>query len=169
MALAELSTQERKEDASLASEDYVVKTMPHILGKLDMTTTYLMAIFFIVNAVTAANGGAAAFTYLILGGVTFFIPCAIATAQLGYMFPHEGSLYNWTHKALGSYWSFFIGFCSWFPGVLVMVAGAATALGFCRDSIARGLSHPGNKGLLFSLFLHSPASCRCNAIEPCRT
>ena len=153
MALAELSTQERKEDTPLASEDYVVKTMPHILGKLDMTTTYLMAIFFIVNAVTAANGGAAAFTYLILGGVTFFIPCAIATAQLGYMFPHEGSLYNWTHKALGSYWSFFIGFCSWFPGVLVMVAGAATALGFLQGLNSTWLVAPWQQGLAILIIL----------------
>jgi amino acid transporter len=98
--------------------------MPPILGTFDMTAVYLVAIFFIVNAATAASGGASAFTYLILGAVTFFIPCAIATTQLGHMFPNEGSLYNWTHKALGGYWSFFIGFCAWFPGVLVIVAGA---------------------------------------------
>ncbi|GAC1387930.1 MAG: APC family permease [Ktedonobacteraceae bacterium] len=98
--------------------------MPHILGTLDMTAVYLVAIFFIVNAVSAAGGGAAGFTYWLVCGLTFFIPCAIATAQLGVMFPHEGSLYNWTHKALGGYWSFFIGFCAWFPGVLVIVSGA---------------------------------------------
>src|SRR3954471_7481855 len=98
--------------------------MPSILGTLDMTAIYLVAIFFIVNAVTAASGGAAAFTYLLLGAGAFFIPCVIATAQLGTMFPHEGSLYNWTHKALGGYWSFFIGFCAWFPGVLVIISGA---------------------------------------------
>ncbi len=59
-----------------------------------MVAIYLMIIFFITNATTAVAGGAAAFTYLILGGFTFFIPCVIATAQLGVMFPNEGSLYN---------------------------------------------------------------------------
>jgi glutamate:GABA antiporter len=97
----------------LSSEEYVVKAMPPILGSLDMTVIYVMIIFFITNATTAIAGGAATFTYWILGAITFFIPCAIATAQLGVMFPHEGSLYNWTHKALGGYWSFFVAFCAW--------------------------------------------------------
>src|SRR2546421_2785241 len=120
----------RKFEKPLLSEEYVVQTMPAILGKFDMTTTYLVAIFFIVNAATAASGGPSAFTFLLLGAVTFFVPCAIATAQLGAMFPNEGSLYNWTHKALGGYWSFFIGFCAWFPGVLVIVAGADIVISF---------------------------------------
>lgn len=58
----------------LVSEDYVVKTMPPLLGAFDMTATYLLIIFFITNAPTAAAGGPAAFTYLLLGGITFFIP-----------------------------------------------------------------------------------------------
>src|SRR5712691_13556598 len=88
---------------SLVSEEYVAKAMPPILGKFDMVAIYLMIIFYATNAATAVAGGAAAFTYLLIGGITFFIPCVIATAQLGVMFPHEGSLYNWTHKALGGY------------------------------------------------------------------
>lgn len=52
----------------------------------------------------------------------FLVPCAIATGQLGAMFPGEGSIYLWTHKAFGPFWGFFAGFCAWWPGVLVMVA-----------------------------------------------
>jgi glutamate:GABA antiporter len=52
----------------------------------------------------------------------FLLPCAIATGQLGVMFPGEGSIYLWTHKAFGPFWGFFAGFCAWWPGVLVMVA-----------------------------------------------
>src|SRR5579862_6702452 len=113
-----------KKSPPLLSEHYVPKVMPGIINTTDMTTTYLVVVFFIVNAATAAQGGPAAFTYLIVGAITFFLPCAIATAQLGHMFPHEGSLYNWTHKALGGYWSFFIGFCAWFPGIFVIIAGS---------------------------------------------
>jgi len=61
--------------APLASESYIVKTMPPLLGTWDMTATYLMIIFFITNVTTAVAGGAAAFTYWLLGGITFFIPC----------------------------------------------------------------------------------------------
>lgn len=122
--------------------------MPAILNSVDMTATYLVAIFFIVNAATAAGGGAAAFTYLLLGGVMFFIPCVVATAQLGVMFPHEGSLYNWTHKALGGYWSFFIGFCAWFPGVLVIVSGADIVISYIQGlSNGNWLVQPWQQGV----------------------
>src|SRR5579884_3229334 len=133
---------------TLPSEEYVARTMPPVLSSLDMTTTYLVAIFFIVNAATAAGGGAAAFTYLLLGGVMFFIPCVVATAQLGVMFPYEGSLYNWTHKALGGYWSFFIGFCAWFPGVLVIAAGADIVMGFIQGLNSNWLVEPWQQGLV---------------------
>src|SRR5207237_5275648 len=97
-----------------------------------MTATFIIIIFFITNTTTAVAGGAAAFTYWTLGAITFFIPCVIATAQLGVMFPHEGSLYNWTHKAFGGYWSFFVGFCAWFPGVLVMITAGSVIVAFIQ-------------------------------------
>jgi glutamate:GABA antiporter len=146
MATYGLPTQ-RKPEKPLLSEEYVVQTMPALLGSFDMTTTYLVAIFFIVNAATAASGGASAFTFLLLGAVTFFIPCAIATAQLGVLFPNEGSLYNWTHKALGGYWSFFIGFCAWFPGVLVIVAGADIVISFVTGLNSSWLTAPWQQGV----------------------
>jgi amino acid transporter len=43
----------------------------------------------------------------------------LVTAQLGQMFPRDGSLYVWTQKALGPFWGFFAGFCAWWPGILV--------------------------------------------------
>lgn len=140
--------EQTQDKAILYSEEYAARAMPHVLGSVDMTALYLVAIFFVVNAVTAAGGGAAAFTYLLLGAVTFFVPCAIATAQLGAMFPHEGSLYNWTHKALGGYWSFFIGFCAWFPGVLVIVAGADIVMGFIQGLNGNWLVEPWQQGLV---------------------
>jgi glutamate:GABA antiporter len=132
----------------LPSEEYAVKAMPNMLGKLNMTAIYLIAVFFIVNAVTAASGGPAAFTYLALGALAFFIPCAIVTAQLGVLYPHEGSLYNWTHRALGGYWSFFIGFCAWFPGVLVIVAGADIVLSYLQGLNSNWLDQPWQQGLV---------------------
>ncbi len=113
-----------------------------------MVAIYLMIIFYITNAATAAAGGAAAFTYLALGGLTFFIPCVIATAQLGVMFPNEGSLYNWTHKAFGGYWSFFVAFCAWFPGVLVMIVAGDVIVVFLQGLNSNWLIAPWQQGLV---------------------
>jgi glutamate:GABA antiporter len=132
---------------SLVSEEYVVKTMPSILGKFDMVAIYLMIIFYATNAATAVAGGAAAFTYLLIGAVSFFIPCVIAAAQLGVMFPHEGSLYNWTHKALGGYWSFFVAFCAWFPGVLVMISAGDVIASYLNGLNANWLTQPWQQGV----------------------
>jgi amino acid transporter len=130
----------------LVSEEYPVKAMPSILGTFDMTATYLLIIFFITNATTAASAGAAAFTYLILGGITYFIPSVIAAAQLGSMFPYEGSLYNWTYKAFGSFWSFFSAFCAWVPGVLVMITAGDVIVSFIQGLNSHWLTNPGQQG-----------------------
>ena len=153
MATYELSTQKPGRQGPLASEEYVTKAMPPILGTFDMTATYLMIIFFITNATTAAAGGAAAFTYLILGGITFFIPCVIATAQLGVMFPHDGSLYNWTHKAFGGYWSFFVAFCAWFPGVLVIISAGDVVVAYIQGLNSNWLIQPWQQGVVLILLI----------------
>src|SRR5205814_3464703 len=77
---------------------------------------------FIVQASVIQPAGPSAYSYWILGCLPCLIPGALVTAQLGLMFPQEGSLYVWTQKALGPFWGFFAGFCAWWPGVLVMVA-----------------------------------------------
>lgn len=138
---------------SLLSEEYVVKTMPPILGKFDMVAIYLLIIFFSTNAATAAGGGAAAFTYLGIGAIAFFIPCVIATAQLGVMFPHEGSLYNWTHKALGGYWSFFIAFCAWFPGVLVLITCGDVIASYLNGLNSNWLTQPWQQGVVIIIVI----------------
>ena len=119
-------------DSSLPSQGYAYKAMPPVLGSFDMTANYILIVFFITNVPFAILGGVSTFSYWILAGVTFFFPCVIATAQLGVLLPHEGSLYNWTHHAFGGYWSFFVAFCAWFPGVLVIVTGADTFVTFVQ-------------------------------------
>ncbi len=142
------SSQQSARRGGLASEEYAVKAMPPILGTFDMTAIYLMVIFYITNVTTAIAGGAATFTYWVLGGITFFIPSVIATAQLAVMFPHEGSLYNWTHKAFGGYWSFFVAFCAWFPGVLVIVSGADIVVSHIQGLNSQWLVPPWQQGIV---------------------
>ncbi|HET9918883.1 MAG TPA: APC family permease [Ktedonobacteraceae bacterium] len=112
------------DDRPLPSEDYVPRAMPQVLGTFDMTAAFIMAVFWISNVTTIVTGGPAGLTYFVLCCVAFFVPCAIVIAQLGVMFPYEGSLYNWTYKALGTFWSFFIALCGWLPGVLSLVSAA---------------------------------------------
>ena len=118
--------QTEKTSRVLRSERYVLLAMPAQLGKADMTIFFIMALFLITNAVSGAAGGPVSLIYLALGALVFFLPCVVATLQLGVMFPHEGSLYNWTAKALSPFWGFFIGLCYWLTGVLaVITAGSA--------------------------------------------
>jgi len=112
------------ERTALLSETYVPQVMPPILGTFDMTAAFIMAVFWVSNITGIATGGASAFTYWILCGTLFFIPCAIVVAQLGVLYPYEGSLYNWTYHALGAFWSFFITLCGWLPGILSLVSAA---------------------------------------------
>jgi len=137
----------------LPSEEYVVKTMPQIAGTLDLTATFVLIIFFITNVASAVQGGAGTFIFWIVGGITFFIPCVIATAQLGHMFPHEGSLYNWTHRAFGGYWSFFVAFCAWFPCILLMITAADVVVGYLQGLNPNWLVAPWQQGLVLILII----------------
>jgi glutamate:GABA antiporter len=112
------------DERTMISERIAPGMLPRVLNSTDMTIIFLAIVLFIVQASVIQPAGPSAFVYWALGFVLFLIPGALVTAQLGQMFPQEGSLYVWTQKALGPFWGFFAGFCAWWPGVLVMVATA---------------------------------------------
>src|SRR5437867_12736175 len=106
----------------MISELIATGMLPSVLMSSAITIIFVAIVLFIVNASAIQQAHQAAYTYWILGFLAFLIPGALVTAQLGQMFPQEGSLYVWTQKALGPFWGFFAGFCAWWPGILVMVA-----------------------------------------------
>jgi glutamate:GABA antiporter len=112
----------RANEREMISERIAPGMLPRVLNSFDMTIIFVAIVLFIVNASAVQPAGPGAFTYWIVGFLAFLIPGALVTAQLGLMFPQEGSLYVWTQKALGPFWGFFAGFCAWWPGILVMVA-----------------------------------------------
>ena len=116
--------------ATLISERMAGGILPRVLTTFDMVAIFVAIVLFITNAAVIQAAGAAAFGWWLIGFVAFLVPCAIATGQLGAMFPGEGSIYLWTHKAFGPFWGFFAGFCAWWPGVLVMVATGTTTVAF---------------------------------------
>src|ERR671930_2580325 len=112
----------REDERLMLSERVAPGMLPRVLNSTDMTIIFLAIVLFIVQASVLQPAGPSAYVYWILGFLLFLIPGAIVTAQLGLMFPQEGSLYVWTQKALGPFWGFFAGFCAWWPGILVMAA-----------------------------------------------
>ncbi len=118
------------DSGSLISERVAGGMLPRVLTTFDMVAIFVAIVLFITNAAVIQGAGPSAFGWWIIGFVVFLVPCAIATGQLGAMFPGEGSIYLWTHKAFGPFWGFFAGFCAWWPGVLVMVATGTTTVAF---------------------------------------
>jgi amino acid transporter len=136
------------EDRTMVSERIAPGMLPRVLSSFDMVVIFVAIVLFIVNASAVQPAGPAAFSYWVLGFVVFLIPGALVTAQLGQMFPQEGSLYVWTQKALGPFWGFFAGFCAWWPGVLVMVATGDAVVTLLQFIFPGGLPHGWEQGLI---------------------
>ncbi len=133
---------------TMLSEQLAPGALPRVLNSFDMTVIFVAIVLFIVQASVIQAAGPAAFPYWILGFLTFLIPGALVTAQLGLMFPQEGSLYVWTQKALGPFWGFFAGFAAWWPGVLVMVATSDLVVTLCQSIFSGSLAEPWQQGLV---------------------
>jgi amino acid transporter len=132
----------------MISERIAPGMLPRVLNSFDMTIIFVAIVLFIVNASAIQQAHQAAYTYWILGFLAFLIPGALVTAQLGQMFPQEGSLYVWTQKALGPFWGFFAGFCAWWPGILVMVATGDAVVTLWQFVDTGGLPKAWQQGLV---------------------
>ncbi len=111
----------------LRSEQRTGELLPRILSRVDLLTIFIAIVLFIPNAsvVQATQGaGSATYFYWVIGTITFLLPGAIVAGQLNRFMPVDGSIYVWTHRALGPLWGFFAAFCAWFPGILVLLASS---------------------------------------------
>lgn len=95
----------------------------------------LDTIFFLISAMVAVDtigaiaiGGPQAFTWLIVLFLTFFIPSALASAELGAALPEEGGAYVWVSRAFGRFTGaltsllYWVGTPLWLGGSLTVVA-----------------------------------------------
>src|SRR5215467_2246708 len=135
-------------ERAMISETVAPTLVGRVLNSFDLVVIFVALVLFIPNASTVQFAGSAAYVFWILGFLTFLIPGALVTAQLGRMFPEEGSLYVWTHKALGSFWGFFAGFVAWWPGVLVMVLTGSLVVTLAQAINPNLFSHPWQQGLI---------------------
>jgi amino acid transporter len=133
----------------LRSERIAGGILPKVLNSFDMVAIFVAIVLFISNsAVLAAGAGPSAYAYWGIGFITFLIPGAIVTGQLGLMFPGEGSIYVWTTKAFGAFMGFFAGFCAWWPGVLVMIATGDAVVSLIQQLNSNFLTAPWQQGLM---------------------
>ena len=98
------------------------------LSRLD-TIFFLISAMVVVDTIGAiAVGGGQAFTWLVVLFVFFFIPSALASAELGAAIPDEGGAYVWVRMAFGRfagaltsllYWA---GTPMWLGGSVAVVA-----------------------------------------------
>src|SRR5256885_17052122 len=133
----------------LRSERIAAGILPKVLNSFDMVAIFVAIVLFISNsAVMAGGAGPAAYIYWGLGFITFLIPGAIVTGQLGLMFPGEGSIYVWTNKAFGAFLGFFAGFCAWWPGVLVMIATGDAVVSLIQQLNSNFLTEPWQQGVV---------------------
>lgn len=149
----EQEQQKRPEPVSLVSETYVPRVLPPVLRTFDMVALFLLNVFWVTNITPIAAGGPAGFLYWIICGFFFFIPCSIVLAQLVKMFPHEGSIFNWTYHALGARWSSFIGLCAWLPVILSIVNAVAAVISWIQAINSQWLTQTWQQGLAMLVVL----------------
>jgi amino acid transporter len=119
---------------AMVSEKVAPVLVARTLGPFDLVVVFIAIVLFINNSAGVQFAGPSMFIFWPLAFLTFLITGAFVTAQLGRMFPEEGSLYVWTHKVLGSFWGFFAGFVAWWPGPLVLVAAGILAANFIQQA-----------------------------------
>src|SRR2546425_7610078 len=122
----------------MISEKVAPVLVARTLGPFDLVVIFVAIVLFIINSAGVQFAGPSVFIFWTLAFATFLITGGFVTAQLGRMFPEEGSLYVWTHKALGPFWGFFAGFVAWWPGPIVMVTAGILVANFVQQIAAFG-------------------------------
>jgi len=117
----------------MLSEDIAPVLVARTLGPFDLVVIFVAIVLFIINSAAVQAAGPSVFIFWTVAFATFLITGGFVTAQLGRMFPEEGSLYVWTHKVLGPFWGFFAGFVAWWPGPIVMVTAGILVANFAQQ------------------------------------
>ncbi|MDQ2907132.1 MAG: amino acid permease [Chloroflexota bacterium] len=135
--------------------------LPRTLSRVDLLTIFTAIVFFITYIQgTLPNGNLGIYIYWLTGALALFLPSAIVVRQFNHFMAVDGSIYVWTQRAFGSLWGFFAGFCSWFPGILVLLFISSLVTSLIQDTgilfagpHARWLAEPWQQGLVIVPFL----------------
>ena len=105
------------------------------------TVFFLISAMVVVDTIGAiAIGGAQAFTWLLVLFVAFFVPSALASAELGAAIPQEGGAYVWVRMAFGRFAGALTSLFYW-AGTPMWLGGSVTVLAIAVVSARSGRRH----------------------------
>ena len=81
------TTAESLTGPELTSERVAGGVLPRVLNSFDMVAIFVAIVLFISNVPGFFGNGPVSITWLLVGFLTFLIPGAIVTGQLGFLFP----------------------------------------------------------------------------------
>lgn len=134
-------------NSKTASEILAPKLLKKVMGKFDLTALYFALIFGSYGAAQMTAEGWAGIPMLLLAAITFLLPTAMASYELGSVFPGEGGTYLWAHKAFGPFHGFISGWLSWVPIFLLLPLGVSTVIAHLQFAVGYDFS------LSLSIFL----------------
>ena len=90
----------------LRSERIAGGILPPVLNTFDMVAIFVAIVLFISNsAILAGGAGSSAYFYWVLGFITFLIPGAIVTGQLGACSPVKAPSMSGPTRPLARSWA----------------------------------------------------------------
>lgn len=113
-------------DRPMLAEILPPRILPRVLGTFDLVTIYFALIFGSYGAAQMASGGWGTIPMFFLAVLTFLVPCAMCSFELGTLYPGEGGIYIWAHKTFGPIHGFIAGWLSWVPIFLLLPLGTTT-------------------------------------------
>ncbi len=118
------------------------------LGLRDVVLMNIVAVIGLRWVARGARIGAPSVTLWLLACIAFFVPLAVALAELASRHPDQGGLYVWTRRAFGPLHGFVCGWCLWvnnlfyFPSLLLFAAAnALTAFGPEASALAESRTY----------------------------
>lgn len=109
------------------------------IGMIGLVMINLIAIDSLRNIPITAPAGLKIVLFYLIGTLCFFLPCALATAELSTRWPKNGGISCWIEEAFGKTTSFFVVWMQWiynliwFPSI---TAFAATQLAYAIGSVS---------------------------------
>jgi amino acid transporter len=139
------------QQVSCAPETDQTPKLKSALRYRDVVLFYMVCNFGYRAIVQATGMGPVVVSLLALSFALFFLPQAIAVAELSSRYPREGGVYVWTKRAFGSFHAFVCAWMYWtsnlafFPAVLFFAASNAAY-------VAPGFAHLAENKLFITLF-----------------
>ncbi|SDZ80769.1 APC family permease [Microbulbifer marinus] len=102
-------------------------SLPKTLGMRDLVLFTVSAIVLLETLGSAASMGPSAIFFWVFFGITFLVPIALITAEVGTALPEEGGIYVWIRRVFGNrwaaraVWAYWVNTAIWLPSLYVML------------------------------------------------